>query len=150
LKQLFINILIVKKATLKKEVPRINQVLAALVKKQESQVFVANELGISSQSLGYYMRGRKIPVTVLEKWKERYNQDLMELARSGFETIVSRETEKQRFDNELKQDAITLELWEQVQKDTSNKDKEIDRLWKLIDRLDLPGDAIKRVPSENS
>jgi hypothetical protein len=80
----------------KKPIPRINQVFAILVKSKGTQTLVASELGIRTQDLGYYMRGRKIPSDVISAWQDRYGHNLIDLAKSNFETdletIVSRET----------------------------------------------------------
>lgn len=81
---------------IKKPLQPLNRLFALLVKQKASQVAVANTLGISSQSVGYYMRGRKIPIEVIEKWEEKYGQNLIAMSKTEFETQnetpVSRET----------------------------------------------------------
>lgn len=129
---------------------KINKVFADLIKERGSQVKAANDLGISSQRVGYYIRGRAIPTDVIVAWRKAYNEDLLKLAETHETKNVSRETLKQKFHKEVETDVLTLELWQQVQKDTEKKDREIDRLWNLIGRLELPGDAIKGVPTDNS
>lgn len=75
---------------------RLNQVFIELVKKKGKQVEVAKALGISSQRLGNYMRGRTIPTDVIRSWKKAYNQDLLKLSETEeteeTSTHVSRET----------------------------------------------------------
>jgi hypothetical protein len=79
-----------------KEVPRLNQVLALLVRSKGTQISVANSLGISSQSLGYYIKGRRIPASIIERWEQVYNQNLIAISKLDFvadmETIISNGT----------------------------------------------------------
>lgn len=142
----------------KKPIPRINQLFAQLVKAKESQVVVANELGISSQSVGYYMRGRKIPLDVIEKWEARYGQNLMTLSRSNFEnnieTIVSRETKveetpKQMFDRAVENEAIKREMLDQLYKDLANQARHLDKALDLVARLLPPGKGVERVMTKD-
>jgi len=146
--------------TKSKQVPRLNQVLAMLVKTKPSQISVATSLGISSQSLGYYMRGRKIPAEVVQRWSEVYGQNLIELSKMDFDvnldTIVLNGTRKPvdadgktSFDRAVEREAISAELWRQLQKDHAMFEKELDRAWALIDRL-LPQSNAKPVKRINS
>lgn len=73
---------------------RLNQVLIELVKQKGKQVEVAKALGISSQRLGNYLRGRQISVDIITRWRRAYNEDLMVLAETPGTTIVSRETKQ--------------------------------------------------------
>jgi hypothetical protein len=79
-----------------REMPRLNQVLALLVRSKGTQISVANALGISSQSLGYYIKGRRIPAEVIERWERVYNQNLIAISKVDFvadmETIISNGT----------------------------------------------------------
>lgn len=140
---------------------RLNQVFAMLVKSKPSKVAVANALNISPQSLGYYIKGRKIPVTVIEKWKEVYGQNLLELSEMDFEadldTIIKNGTQangtngshEKKFDQRVAEESINAEAFKRLQKDHEMFEKELNRAWDLIDRL-LPKaktQPIKRVNS---
>ena len=150
-----------------REVPRLNQVLGMLVKSKASQISVANALEISSQSLGYYIKGRRIPASVIQKWQEVFGQNLIELSTVDFDTdidrIVTRSTEKRRQEVKHEQrveeeESITVELWRQLQKDHAMFEKnhamfekELERAWALIDRLlpQSPTIPVKRVDTNN-
>ena len=134
-----------------KDLPRLNQVLALLVKAKESQVSVANALGISSQSLGYYLRGRKVPASVIDRWEDVYKQNLIALSKqdfeTDFETIVLRDKKARvqidggytRMATPEELETLNMELFKQLQKDheatIEQLQKEIDRAWGLINRL---------------
>lgn len=73
---------------------RLNEVLLELVRKKGTNKKVAAPLGITPQALGKYLKGRRLPVSLLTRWKEVYGEDLMKLANGEKEPNVSRETSK--------------------------------------------------------
>lgn len=135
----------------KKPIPPINEAFAALVRSKGNQVRAAAALGISSQSIGYYMRGRKIPLEVILKVQDVYGIDL--ISGNNRETDVSHETKrdelKHSFHTEVIKEAINQSMLEQLYKDLANFDKELDRAWALIDRLVPPTQSIKGVTTKD-
>lgn len=69
---------------------KLNDVFKELVRQRGKQVDVAKALGISSQRLGNYLRGRAIPTDIITKWKRVYGDDLLKLCETKESTIVSR------------------------------------------------------------
>jgi transcriptional regulator with XRE-family HTH domain len=74
----------------------LNQLSTRLKKTRESKNLnrsqIALLLGISSQLYGQYEDGKRVPKTpFFIKWKEKFNEDLIE-------TNVSRETENKHLD----------------------------------------------------
>lgn len=133
-----------------KPISPINEAFAGLVKSKGSQVEAAALLGISSQSVGYYMRGRKIPADVIMKVQEVYGVNLL---TGKIETNISRETNrdalKHSFNTEVIKEAINQSMLEQLYKDLANFDKELDRAWALIDRLVPPTQNIKGITAKD-
>lgn len=107
---------------------RLNEVLLELVRKKGTNKKVAAPLGITPQALGKYLKGRKLPVSLLTKWKEVYGEDLMKLANGEKEPNVSRETNKNvSFRDEIFEgDYIGLHkrVWDQLEK-SMNSDREL-------------------------
>lgn len=74
---------------------KINKVLAALIKeKGVKYAEVARKIGdYTGQAIGNYARGKRtIPTDFVTKWKKEYGEDLINLAETGRETVVSHET----------------------------------------------------------
>jgi predicted transcriptional regulator len=98
---------------------------------------LAAQLGVSRQTIYDWESGKSEPrKTKLEKLK----------------LILSMDHSHHTDYFELKKDdvrVIPVDVWEELQKNNNIFKVEIDRLWNLIGRLDLPGDAIKRIPSNN-
>lgn len=97
---------------------RLNQVLFDLVRKKGTNKKVAEPLGITPQALGKYLKGRKLPLTLVKKWKEVYGDDLLKLAEGQKEPNVSRETNNGEVVKTLPMDA-----WELLQKNFSQFEK---------------------------
>lgn len=68
---------------------KINEILKELTLKKGkgNQKKVADELGFKPQTFGNYLKGRKIPGKLIQKWREVYGEDLVTLS-----TNVSHET----------------------------------------------------------
>lgn len=135
---------------------KLNEALDASIRDRKlSNEDVAKALDLyTAAAIGNYRRGtRKVPSDLIEKWEEVYGESLSTRSKTNVlkgKTNVSRETLKQEFKEGLEKEVLTMEMWKQVQKDTDKKDEQIRNLWKLIGRLELPGDAIKGVPTDNS
>jgi hypothetical protein len=65
------------------------------------------------------------------------------------DVFATDKTAKEIFTEETESVSFMRNMWHKVKTDSDEKQKEIDRLWRLIDRLDLPGDLIKRVPAND-
>lgn len=89
---------------LSQEVERLNQILSQLVKEKGTNKDVAKPLGITPQALGKYMKGRKLPLALVTKWKDVYGEDLMQLAGLSEKQKVPRETKgNQSFWDEIRE-----------------------------------------------
>lgn len=113
-----------------KPISAINEAFAALVRRKGTQVEAAALLGISSQSVGYYMRGRKIPADVILKVQQVYGVNLLTGKTDGVrETIVSRET-KRETKNETK--TMDMDVWEVIKLNSEILGLEFKNLWDMI------------------
>lgn len=120
--------------------PLGKKIMQRITDQRTTKAYVYNKMGISRGTLDNWIKGETVPT----REEEEHVFKILDI------DLQSKETPKERFHKEVEKDVLTLELWQQVQRDTEKKDKEIDRLWVLIERLELPGDAVKRVPSDNS
>jgi hypothetical protein len=91
-KQKFINFF-------RQPVKKINEVLVRRVKELGgNQAEIARKIGFKSQTFGNYLKGRKLPLELIEAWKRVYKEDLQDLAD---EINVSRETNQRSFRDEI-------------------------------------------------
>lgn len=69
---------------------RINKILADLTlrKGNGNQAEVARALDVKPQTFGNYLKGRKLPISLVDKWKEVYGEDLLELSKKDVSTTV--------------------------------------------------------------
>ncbi len=117
-------------------------------------------LGIyTAAAIGNYRRGdRPISSKLIDRWEEVFSEDIRQEAKTIIKTNVSRETTlpaksaKEMFDKATENEAISGELWKQLQKDHDLFEKELERAWALIDRL-LPGgggsQSVKSISSKD-
>jgi hypothetical protein len=89
-----------------KEVPRINLAFAALVNSNGNQTEAAELLDFRSQDIGYYMRGRKIPIELIEACRKKYGYDLLELSKMDFENMSLKKNES--FQTKVSRETKTL------------------------------------------
>jgi plasmid maintenance system antidote protein VapI len=102
-------------------VARINEILQELVikKVKGNKAEAARRIGEKPQTFGNYLKERPIPADVIMKWKEEFGDDLLELARNGTSTNVSRETTNVSFEHKIfNGDYVGLhkQAWEEFQK----------------------------------
>jgi hypothetical protein len=125
-------------------VDKLNKVLAEMtVKKGKgNQSVVANALGIKPQTFGNYLRGREIPVSLIQRWKEVYGENLLALVETGFETNVSRETKTSKETATEQVKVMPMDVWHKVLKDSERFDdvlemnkEEMRNLWRLIHNM---------------
>lgn len=135
-------------------------------KKKIDKILETNQLGVNSiyalekaieASTGsvnkYYNKDESPGPGIIKKIKKTFSIDDIGWQTGEFNgphLEPSRESLKKVFDKEVEKEMLTMEMWKQVQKDTDKKDEQIRNLWRLIERLELPGDAVKSVPTDNS
>jgi hypothetical protein len=108
------------------------------------------EIGASTGSVNkYYNWDKSAGAAIVKKIKKTFGISDDDW-RTGNIGRTENKSAKQRFMDEIDDEPFVRDMWKTVKKDNAKFQQEIDRLWGLIERLDLPGDAIKRVPSENS
>lgn len=56
---------------------------------------------------------------------------------------------KDRFIGQAEDEPFIKDMWHTVKKDNAKFQQEIDRLWGLIDRLELPGDGVKSITAKD-
>jgi hypothetical protein len=126
-------------------VEKINEILAKLTleKGKGNQAKVANALGLKPQTFGNYLKGRKLPGSLIAKWKQVYGEDLISMSSlsTDLSTNVSRGTPQ---DNNGRESIKTMpmDVWHKVLKDGERFDEvldmnkeEIRNLWILIHDL---------------
>lgn len=116
---------------------RINEILAKLTleKGKGNQAKVARALGEKPQTFGNYIKGRTIPVSLIEKWKEVYGEDLLQLAKKPASTIVSKGVSREtNVDNVITGPVkvLPMDAWELLQDDNKEFKNEIKNLWDMI------------------
>lgn len=116
---------------------RINEILAKLTleKGKGNQAKVARALGEKPQTFGNYIKGRTLPVSLIEKWKEVYGEDLLQLAKKPASTIVSKSVSREtNVDNVITGPVkvLPMDAWELLQDDNKEFKNEIKNLWDMI------------------
>lgn len=127
-------------------------------KKKIDKILETNELSINSinglekfigASTGavnkYYNKDESPGRSTVKKIKTKFEIDDISW-RTG-EIHLSRK--KKDFIEEVETVDFMRTMWRKVKTDSDDKQKEIDRLWRLIERMELPGDAVKRVAPQN-
>jgi hypothetical protein len=127
-------------------------------KKKIDKILETNELGISSinaleKEIGastgsvnkYYNKDKSPGRATVKKIKTKFEID-DSTWKSGEIQLRKSSTD---FINDVETVGFMRDMWHQVKSDSDLKQKEIDRLWKLIERMELPGDAVKRVTPQN-
>jgi hypothetical protein len=99
-------------------VEKINEILANLTleKGKGNQAKVASALGLKPQTFGNYLKGRKLPGSLIAKWKEVYGEDLISMAALSTRksTNVSRETLSVNNSHEEEVKIIPMDVWHEL------------------------------------
>lgn len=117
------------------------KILGAIENQRITKKYVYENMDISRGTLDNWISGATAPSHLeLDQLSKILDIDL----QTG-EQIV-RQTGN---DGDIENITFMRDMWHKVKDDSDKKQQEIDRLWRLIDRLDLPGDSIKRIAPQD-
>jgi transcriptional regulator with XRE-family HTH domain len=111
-----------------------------------------------AQSKGFtktsFVAEMKITRSTLYSWIDgRTAPDYYELVRVSkildIQLLIQEENAQEVFRKSIAHEAITTDMWDMVKRNNEKWEKECERLWNLIGRLELPGDGIQRIKTDH-
>lgn len=117
------------------------KILDAVENQRVRKKFVYEKMGISRATLDNWIKGITEPSYIQIQQLSK----ILDIDLQAGEQIV-RQTGN---DGDIENITFMRDMWHKVKDDSDKKQQEIDRLWRLIDRLDLPGDSIKRIAPQD-
>lgn len=116
------------------------KILDAVENQRVTKKYVYEKMDISRGTLDNWINGTTAPSHLeLDQLSKILNINL----QTGQQLVT------QTDNDDVENITFMRDMWHKVKDDSDKKQQEIDRLWRLIDRLDLPGDNIKRIAPQD-